>query len=563
MVPNLPLCLLLAGLLAQATASSLLNLLPQPTHSSIGNTTTCLDPGFSISFSAHAPADLRAAATRTTRAIRASKMRYLSPTYGAEFFPSGAGCTHWVKSLTVAVNDAATIAAHATRKAEARVEGYNLTLPADGEAHIAAETALGAFRGLTSFQNLWYRHNGDVYAPFAPYAIADSPQFPWRSLLLDTSRNYFPPATLRAMLDAMARVKLSVFHWHLTDSQSWPLRLNAMPELADKGAYEPSRVYSEADVRQIIAYANARGIDVVIEIDTPGHTASLWYSHPELIACHAASPWGDYANEPPAGQLRFADPNVTAWTAQLFANVIPLTSSAYFGTGGDELNVNCMMSDAATNATLAAKNITLQQALAQFTQGTHKTLIEHKRSPMVWEEMVLDHGELGLSNDTVVDVWISSANTRTVADKGYRLVHASSDYFYLDCGRGEWINQDGGANSWCDPYKSWQLMYSFDPYNNITDAQRSLVLGGQASLWAEQADATNYETVLWPRGAALAELFWTGSANTGNASFPRSALDALPRMHDARFRLVDAGVDATPLAPEWCALRPGACDLTS
>lgn len=119
----------------------------------------------------------------------------------------------------------------------------------------------------------------------------------------------------------------------------------------------------------------------------------------------------------------------------------------------------------------------------------------------------------------------------------------------------------------------------FDPYKDVADSQRKLVLGGeasvkarltpgQASLWAEQTDETNVESVMWPRAAAVAELWWTGA---GKGSYPRSkvdrvpvltlpdAVDALPRMHDTRYRLVDRGVRAVPLQPEWCALRAGVC----
>jgi hexosaminidase len=87
------------------------------------------------------------------------------------------------------------------------------------------------------------------------------------------------------------------------------------------------------------------------------------------------------------------------------------------------------------------------------------------------------------------------------------------------------------------------------------------VLGGQTSLWCEQTDSTNFENVIWPRAAAAAELWWTGSANTANGSFPRSSVEAFPRMNDIRYRMVDSGVNAAPLQPEWCAIRPHQCDL--
>jgi hexosaminidase len=157
--------------------------------------------------------------------------------------------------------------------------------------------------------------------------------------------------------------------------------------------------------------------------------------------------------------MRFADDKVTKFAQQIFSNTIDLTQSAYFGTGGDEINLNCYANDTQTQELLASKNITLEDALRTFTNETHQTLLDKKRTPMVWEEMVLSHGELDVHPDTVVDIWVDSANVRAVADKGYRIVHAASDYFYLDCGHGGWVGKDGGLDSWCK-FSSWQKMYS-------------------------------------------------------------------------------------------------------
>ncbi|PIL35147.1 hypothetical protein GSI_02936 [Ganoderma sinense ZZ0214-1] len=167
--------------------------------------------------------------------------------------------------------------------------------------------------------------------------------------------------------------------------------------------------------------------------------------------------------------------------------------------------------------------------------------------------MVLDHN-VTLSNETVVLVWISSANAAAVVEKNFRLVHAPSDYFYLDCGGGEWI---GGAvgNSWCDPFKTWTKAYTFDPQANISASQAHLVLGGEQALWAEQSGPENLDPIVWPRAAASAEVFWTGPG--GNLS------EALPRLHDVAFRLRQRGVKAIQLQPMWCALRAGKCNLDS
>lgn len=152
-------------------------------------------------------------------------------------------------------------------------------------------------------------------------------------------------------------------------------------------------------------------------------------------------------------------------------------------------------------------------------------------------------------------VWISSDDVAAVAKAGYKLIHAASNYFYLDCGAGGWVGDYSQGNSWCDPFKTWQYSYTFDPTANLTEAEAKLVLGGQHLLWTEQSGPQNLDSITWPRAASSAELFWTGPGQ--NLSL------VLPRLHDISYRMRQRGVNSISLQPEWCALRPGACDLTA
>jgi hexosaminidase len=157
----------------------------------------------------------------------------------------------------------------------------------------------------------------------------------------------------------------------------------------------------------------------MLEIDTPGHTSIVHNSHPEFVACFEASPWTSYANgisghflayainyslfaEPPAGQLRLTEQPVVDFTKKLFEAAIKHTPGKYFSTGGDEINVRCYAEDPIVQASLNSTGQTLSQALETFTNKTHQVLVDNGKIPVVWEEMVLDHGDLGLSNNTVV-----------------------------------------------------------------------------------------------------------------------------------------------------------------
>ncbi|KAF8194199.1 N-acetylhexosaminidase [Pholiota molesta] len=418
---------------------------------------------------------------------------------------------------------------------ESRVEGYTLVVPADGSAAT-----------LTANSTLAQWH---AYTLQAPFNIVDSPAYPYRGFMLDTARNFFPIADLKRTLDAMSWVKINTFHWHVVDSQSFPLVIPGFTELSAKAAYNAQSVYTPAEVKDLVVYAAARGIDVIAEIDTPGHTSAISKSHPEFIACPEATPWSQFANEPPAGQLRVANAAATNFTSSLLTSAASLFTSTYFGTGGDEINANCYAKDAQTQAELTAQNKTLNDALDTFTQANHGALKAVGKTAVVWE------GQL-LAFESQRWVWISADNVAAVVEKGFRVVHSSNDYFYLDCGHGGWVGQNVLGNSWCDPFKTWQKSYSFDPLASLTPDQHSLVLGGPSTLlWTEQSSSANLDSIVWPRAASSAELFWTGPGGDVGA--------ALPRLHDISYRFRQRGVNAIALQPEWCALRPGACDLNA
>jgi hexosaminidase len=173
---------------------------------------------------------------------------------------------------------------------------------------------------------------------------------------------------------------------------------------------------------------------------------------------------------------------------------------------------------------------------------------------------------VNLDPSTLILVWINSSNSLAVAKAGYKLIQAPSDYFYLDCGAGGWLGNAADGNSWCDPFKTWQKAYSYDPLANLTSsAQKALVIGGESLLWTEQSGPENLDSIVWPRAAAAAEVFWTGEtlpdSMGGGSRIEEGGEEALGRLHDVSFRMRQREVKTISLQPLWCALRPGKCDL--
>ncbi|KAG7530770.1 hypothetical protein FFLO_04812 [Filobasidium floriforme] len=561
-------------------------LFPLPQTVTSGNTVIAIGNSLDVIFKVQGsiPEDLAAAAERAVGYVTESEHYYLSPERGKEFLLDNDLPVLTALEIILQGSDYGTIASEVSKEAGERREAYKLDIPADGgNARLTATSSLGAFRGLATFEQLFYgvpptddgkaadllspgsqevfgqRIRYKAFSPAAPYHIEDRPAFPWRGFMLDTSRHYFSKETILRTLDAMALVKLNVFHWHMTDSQSWPLSLPGFRDLAEKGAYSARETYNEEDVGEITKYAAERGIDVVVEMDMPGHTASSHHARPELVVGYAREPWTRYAAQPPAGQLRYMEDDVTQLMVDLLGKLKAHIPSAYFATGGDEINENVYKDDDRSQATLKRKGWTLKQALNAFMGSTWQAL--QPKIPVVWQEMVQEHRVDSLPDNAVVLIWKSSKDVSKIAKLGHPIVHVGFDHMYLDLGGGGNIIPPLGKKepSWhAHPFNTWYHIYSFDPYKGVKANQRHLVLGGQTVLWSETTDETNVDSKIWPRAAAIAEIYWSGGGDNG---FPLDPSKALARFQDLRYRLVAKGVSATPLQPHWCAIRPGSCEF--
>ena len=182
----------------------------------------------------------------------------------------------------------------------------------DITVRIEAQTYFGARHGLeTLSQMINYDELTGALITYNRAHVEDAPEYAHRGLLIDTSRNYFNMDILRNIIDGMSYNKLNVFHWHLTDTHSFPLKLKSVPELAFYGAYSPEKTYSAEDVRGFVEYARVRGVKVVPEFDAPAHVGNGWQfaekKNPEwgkLAVCVNQEEWQDFCVEPPCGQVR-------------------------------------------------------------------------------------------------------------------------------------------------------------------------------------------------------------------------------------------------------------------
>ena len=309
-------------------------------------------------------------------------------------------------------------------------ESYTITITSDGQVNITAISSVGIIRGLETFTQMFFTTaDGDgVYTNQAPVMISDYPRFPHRGLNMDVARSYFTPDDIMRTIDALAYNKFNRLHLHATDAQSWPLEIPALPKLASMGAYQTGLSYTPQDLAQIQEYGAYRGVQVIIETDMPGHTASIAYSYPDLIAAFNVQPdWVTYGAEPPTGGLKLNSTAVYDFLGTMFSDLLPrvLPYSAYYHTGGDEVNANVYLLDETVKSNTSS---ILQPLLQAFINFAHGKVRAAGMTPVVWEEMLLQWN-LTLGSDVVVQTWQSDAAVAKTVAQGHKALAGNYDYW--------------------------------------------------------------------------------------------------------------------------------------
>ena len=437
---------------------------------------------------------------------------------------------------------------------------YSLELQDKGQISIAAASTSGVLHALNTLSQLFYAHSSinEAYTPYAPVIVRDWPIFEHRGLNLDISRNEITPDDVMRTLDAMSYNKLNRLHLHATDSQSWPLEVPVMPGLASQGAYRGAQQWSADILSTVQRHGQARGVEVYLEIDMPGHTSSIYHSYPDLIAAYD-QPLVEYsASEPPSGQLSLNNSKVERFVEKLLGDVLgrSFPFSSLFHFGGDELNTKAYELDPQVNS--SSKNV-IQPLLQRFYDHALQSTKTFSMDPIFWEETVLDW-DIDLPHNAIIQVWRSPEALKAVIKRGYRALFGSASHWYLDCGFGSFLDPKLSNpetvikppfEDWCSPYKNWRQIYSYNPLAGILEEQLELIIGGEVHLWAELTDSISLDGKLWPRAAAAAEILWKGPGRVEES--------VTRRLAEMRERLVQQGIGASVVQMQWCLQNPGHC----
>jgi len=446
----------------------------------------------------------------------------------------------------VVVEDAPAAGAIVLTREGPTGEAYKLDISPTG-ATIAAAKRAGLFYGALSLWQLATpdEARGPVALPAA--SIEDAPRFAWRGLMVDSARHFQSLETLKAIIDTMAAHKLNTFHWHLVDDQGWRLEIKKYPKLTEVGAWrhDPGAAvnfpkyggfYTQDQARELVAYAAARNITVVPEIETPGHALAPIVAYPKLgVAPPDASKMGDWGVFP---WLYNTDDATFAFLDDVLNEVMDIFPSTFIHVGGDEAIKDQWKADPKIQAKIKELGLKDEHELQSwFIQRVGKSLDKRGRRLVGWDEIL----EGGLAPNATVMSWRGIDGAIAAAKQGHDTVLSPHPTLYLDNRQSIAPDETGRGK-----IVSLKDVYAFDPAPaQLSPDERKHILGVQANVWVEhmQTDA-RMEKMTFPRAIALAERGWSSEASINWDDFARRMPAEM-----ARLKVLGVAANTLPFEP--------------
>ena len=440
-------------------------------------------------------------------------------------------------------------------------EGYRLDVTSSHVVVRAPELA-GEFYALQTIRQLL---PADIFreAPLdgvewtmPAVSIEDQPRFGWRGAHLDTGRHFMPKEFVKKYIDLLALHKLNTFHWHLTEDQGWRLEIARYPKLTEVGAWRSDTIvghpgrdraqwqfdktphggfYTQQDAREIVAYAKARYVTVMPEIEMPGHAMAAIAAYPELGVTgepvSVANTWGVFSD------ILNADASTVQFMQNVLTEVLEIFPSRYIHIGGDEADKAKWKTSPRIQARIKELGVADEHGLQSwFIRQMDAFLTSHGRRLVGWDEIL----EGGLAENAVVMSWRGTQGGIEAARAGHDVVMAPTSHTYLDYYQSRDQAREPLAGGGFLPLET---VYAFEPIPAELEPQFARhVLGAQAQLWTEyMPDAKRVEYMAFPRLTALAEVVWTPVARKDYQDYLARLAQHLRRLQvlDVNFRPLD------------------------
>ena len=399
-------------------------------------------------------------------------------------------------------------------------EGYRLisTPGSPGGVQITGASPAGVYYGIQTLRQLLPvqifadKKQSGVEWKIPCCVITDQPRFAWRGFMLDDSRHFLGAEYVKRLIDLMAMHKLNLLHWHLSDDDGFRIEIKSYPKLTEVGGWRGTECklpntrpgerharyggfYTQEQIRDIVAYAAARHIDIMPEIDIPGHSGAAAVAYPEIL-CQGKTKGNVWC----VGR----EENYKMLDAMV-GELAKLFPFQYIHIGGDEVNHNAWAGCPRCKALMEREHISsLAHIQRYFTARYEEILRKHGRKMIGWNEILNDK----LSKDAAIMAWQNDVPGYKAATGGWNVVFAPGQHCYLDMKESP---RDTWGMTWAG-IVPLSAVYNYDPLARpgLTEEQKKRVLGVEACLWTEfitSNDRGDYKT--WPRLCALAEMGWT------------------------------------------------------
>jgi hexosaminidase len=417
-------------------------------------------------------------------------------------------------------------------------EGYELNVTPSSIVIKANEPA-GLFYGV---QTMWQLFPKEVESKSAEknikweapcITIVDYPRFKWRGLMFDVARHFFTKEQVKQYIDVMVKYKFNLLHMHLTDDEGWRIEIKSLPNLTKTGAFNVKKVgyfgtfstpaadeprdyggfYTQDDIRELVQYAKERFVNILPEIDVPGHSLAAVVSYPELSCTPGADSYHVRSGEeimdwshgaPPIAMvdntLCPANEKVYEFMDKVLTEVAQLFPFGYIHMGGDECPKNYWEKSDAIKQLMQKENLkTMEEVQSYFEKRLEKIVESKGKKFMGWDEIL----EGGLAPDAMVMSWRGIKGGIQAARLGHEVVMSPTTFVYLD-----YMQADAVMEPHVYATLRLKTAYQFEPVPDSID--QKFILGGQANLWTEQVyNMRHAEYMTWPRGLAVAESVWS------------------------------------------------------
>jgi hexosaminidase len=453
-------------------------------------------------------------------------------------------------------------------------EGYELNVAPDGISIIANKPA-GLFYGMqTLFQLMPKEIESKEFVKGVKWnvpavKIVDNPRFGWRGLMFDVSRHFFTKKEVEEFIDEMVKYKYNLLHLHLTDDEGWRLEIKGLPRLTDVGAWRVNKVgyfgtfsaptpdeprdyggfYTQDDIREIVKYAQDRFVNILPEIDVPGHSLAAVVSYPELSCTPGAENYHVRAGEeimdwshgqPPIALLDNtlcpANEKVYDFLDKVMTQVAELFPFQYIHVGGDECPKNFWEKSDAIKALMQKEGLKNMDEVQSYFEKRLEKIVESKgKKFMGWDEIL----QGGLAPSATVMSWRGMKGGIEAAKMKHDVVMSPTDFAYLDYMQGDPIIEPR-------VYATLRLnkAYEFEPVPEGVESK--YILGGQANLWTEQIYNTRHmQYMLWPRAMAISEALWSPKKDRNWNDFSQRVEKQFKRFDEAQVKYAPSVYDPT------------------